>query len=623
MCGIAGIAGLDSHVSRVHVERMCDAMVRRGPDASGIFSSPSVTLGHRRLKVLELSEAGRQPMTDRSGRFTLVFNGEIYNHRTLRPLLESHGHVFSGNSDTEVLLASFVQFGEDCLSHIEGMFAFAVHDARDESLFLTRDPLGMKPLYFAELGGRFVFASESHALLASGLVPKEISPLGIGQTVMMGAPIDGQTTLDHVKFLGPGEILRVKTGRINRYQYRRATLSIPNSAASCDELHEITRRVVDEHLSSDVPLAFLLSGGIDSTTLLALARQASDRDLHAFTLGFAESHLDESDVARETARRFNVEHTVVTVSADDLYSHVDSYLNDMDLPILDGFNVYSICRIVRDVGFVVLLSGQGGDEAFCGYDSFHNLPKLWRLLKLLQYVPHFFRSQLSRAVNFRGESFGRSAKLAAIVSGSKGWTDSYLQYRSIFSAQVFAEVLQPEVVDAVAENLRPFVERFDGELNSLNDISRVSDLETRIYMHDTLLRASDVSSMAHSIELRLPFVDRRILECVQRFPAEMRVNPSIRKPLLTGQVLAQLPASMHRNRKAGFHIPVGRILVGPMRERFREMLHSDVAFPPHIFQAKTLQELFAGLEQNPDHSAYSHAMWGLFVLGHWMQQLAD
>ena len=562
MCGIAGI--LNPTVpgeAATALPRMLAALRHRGPDDQGMFRSPSghAALAHARLSILDLSPAGHQPMSTPDGRFTVVFNGELYNFQELRQPLLERGIQFHSNSDTEVLLRAYEAYGPACVEQLRGMFAFALWDEREQSCLLARDPFGIKPLYIAESAGRLVFASEVRALLASGLVSRDIDPRGLHGYFRTGSVPEPLTLLKGVRCLEAGHTAVWRAGRLETRRYWSLRFT-PTPVPEADAVRDTRRALLDSvehHFISDVPVGVFLSGGIDSTALVALARTVGRKDLHTYSITFPGLAADEGGLARRTAEHFGTRHEEWPLDATAGRELFGQFLSSMDQPSIDGLNTFTVSKFARDKGMKVVLSGLGGDELFGGYPSFRKVPRLAQLNRLLRWtgpVRAGARAVLQCAsrppLRRLGEMLGQPARLDTAYAAFRGtFTDAEATAltRHYTGEEVAADFSHDELpTDPTPEDA-------------------VSRLELTRYMRNQLLRDSDVMSMAHGLELRVPFLDLPLLDAVARVPAAIRLRAG--KQLLL-QAVPEVPAWIANQPKRGFMFPFDQWLGTEWREVF-------------------------------------------------------
>jgi asparagine synthase (glutamine-hydrolysing) len=550
MCGINGILRLADSAPPVDANELLrtrDAMTARGPDGCGawIADDGRVGLASRRLAILDLSEAGAQPMASADGRFHLVMNGEIYNFLELRRELEARGAAFRSHSDTEVVLALYAREGAAMLSRLRGMFGLAIWDERERTLLLARDPLGIKPLYVADGGGCLRFASQVRALERGGAVSRETDPAGVAGFLLWGAVPEPLTIRKAVRALPAGSFLLVRDGRVGE----PAPFEIPEieplapSAAVEDS--------VRAHLVSDVPVAVFLSAGLDSSLIAALARRHLPEPPATFTLRFDAlegTPHDEAPLAAEVARRLGTRHIERRVSRADCADLWEGALAAMDQPSIDGFNTWVVSRAAHEAGLKVVLSGLGGDEAFGSYPSFADVPRLERTARRLGRVPGLATVWPSLA---RTVSPGRP-KLAGLLRYGRSLPGAYFLRRGLFLPEELPGVMGRDgLYDPVNGAGQVLAGR--GQ-QSISPWTAVHLLESALYMRNQLLRDSDWASMAWSVELRVPLVDAwlyRRLEANGFEPAR-----SFGKAELARRTAPELPAEILRRPKTGFYIPV-------------------------------------------------------------------
>jgi asparagine synthase (glutamine-hydrolysing) len=550
MCGIAGIVGskFDHDQLEIHVRRMQAAIRHRGPDDQGIYLSEGTALAHTRLSILDLSPAGHQPMSAANGRYWITFNGEIYNFQTLRSQLQAQGSSFESYTDTEVILKLYQRFGPDCVHHLRGMFAFAIWDQVEKTCFLARDPLGIKPLYYWINSSTLVFASELKSVLASGLPTIALSPGGLYGYLIGGSVPEPYTLIEDVQCLEAGHWLHWQAGNIKSKQYWQANF-IDQSMTETEAREQVRAALIDSiqhHFVSDVPVGMFLSGGIDSTAVVALARQTQHGPLKTYSIAFEEAAWNESDIARKTAQVFETDHTEYKVTATlgrDLFSQ---FLSTIDQPTVDGFNTYCVSQLARQNGAKVVLSGLGGDELFGGYPSFQKVPKMVHWGKQTSML-----HPLSKVIGYSLEHWTSSPKWRRIGDYLQQVPNSFAAYRSmrgIFShweAQSIMKQYLPQ--DAPVEREWS---KFSQPVPTPEDV--VSLLELNYYMRNQLLRDSDVMSMAWGLELRVPLVDQALVETLGTIPSHQRVAPG--KKLLT-QAVPELPDFVLNRPKRGFSFP--------------------------------------------------------------------
>ncbi|MFH0965712.1 MAG: asparagine synthase (glutamine-hydrolyzing) [Planctomycetota bacterium] len=559
MCGIAGICGPLTEDSPALVRTMSDALAHRGPDDSGAWLSPSrsAALAHRRLAIIDLSPAGRQPMSTRDGRFTVVYNGELYNFRELRAGLERQGVRLRSHSDTEVLLELWAAQGEASLDKLHGMFAFAVWDEDARTLTLARDPFGIKPLYYRVLDGRIAFASEVKALRRAHLASR-VDPDGLSAFLQFGSVPAPLTFYEGVKALPPGALLRFDARKGTHstrayWDYSRLLARKPPPPMCREEARERVRDVLltsaREHLTSDVPVGAFLSGGIDSTSIVSLMRQVGYPEIRTFSIGFDLPALDETAYARLAARRFGTSHSERVVTCADFQREREKVLSAMDQPSVDGVNVYFVSRFAAEAGLKVVMSGLGGDEFFQGYPYFRTIPRLLLARRALPAV-------LSRAAAFLlARSRGtRASRLREFLSGDRSLRGAYLACRKIRSAAAASSLVRFPAPPATSASAG-FERLFDSADCPVELGKRITLLESRSYMAATLLRDSDVFSMAHGLELRLPLVYDRLAACLAGIPDRF-VRPNGRPKALLADAVADLPLEILRRRKMGFTFPL-------------------------------------------------------------------
>jgi asparagine synthase (glutamine-hydrolysing) len=557
MCGLNGILRLSESappIDRDELVRTRDCMAARGPDGEGAWISPDgrVALAHRRLAILDLSPAGAQPMASADGRLHLILNGEIYNFRELRRELEAEGIAFRSQSDTEVLLALYARDGAALLSRLRGMFALALWDDAEKTLLLARDPLGIKPLYYAIQDGCLRFASQVKALERSGAVSLEADPAGLAGFLLWGAVPEPFTIRKAVRALPAGHRLAVRDGRIDEPEPYG-----PGSPPSAMEPDEAVEDSVRAHLVSDVPVAVFLSAGLDSGLVAALARRHLPEPPVTFTLRFdtlVGTPLDEAPLAAEVARALGTRHVERRVGREDFASLWPAALAAMDQPSIDGFNTFVVSRAAREAGLKVVLSGLGGDEIFGSYPSFADVPRGARLARRAGRVPGLGAVWPTVARS----AFRDRPKLAGLLRHGGTLPGAYFLRRGLFLPEELAGVMGRDAAEEGLRRYDPVAPAADAALalngSGADGWMAVHALETAGYMRNQLLRDADWASMASSVELRVPLVDAwlRARLAARRFePAR-----SQGKAALVRLAAPELPEAVWSRPKTGFYIPV-------------------------------------------------------------------
>ncbi len=550
-------------------------MFARGPDGVGYWQGDGVVLGHRRLAILDLDVRSNQPMVSADGRYVIVFNGEIYNFRELRKNLESDGINFRTTSDTEVLLALYSRDGERMLPKLRGMFAFAIWDRQSGELFLARDPYGIKPLYYSQTKHGFVFASQVKALLASGLVAEEIEQAGLAGFYLWGSVPEPWTIYRDVFALPAGHWLRVLDGKTEapvcwhdiRVHWQRQVDSLPQSLPSSERgrqtlqerVREAVRDTVCNHLVSDVPVSVFLSGGIDSGMIAGLATELGVQ-VEGITIGFDEfagSHDDEVPVARAIAAHYGLPHHVRQFTRLEFTKDIPNIIAAMDQPSIDGVNTWFASKAAAERGYKVVLSGVGGDELFCGYPSFSQIPCLAVLGRVVSAVPYAGRL-LKMPCNWLALSRSQP-KFTAIPDFMGSLEGLYFLRRALFMP------IELPVLMGI-EQAREGLVRLGGmppgmnSANARDGAAAVGLLESTYYLRNQLLRDSDWASMGHSLELRTPLVDPALLESMGPCVAEF--SGRVGKAMLARSPKNPLPDSIINRPKTGFGLPMTQWLSG-------------------------------------------------------------
>ena len=567
MCGIAGYLSTQSASEAPALDitrRMVNHMRPRGPDAEGLWTGEGVVLGHRRLAILDLDARANQPMASIDGRYTIVFNGEIYNFRELRSELEAEGVAFRTTSDTEVLLALFARDGERMLPRLRGMFAFGIWDAQSGELFLARDPYGIKPLYYTRTENGLLFASTVKALLVSGLVAKEPEAAGLAGFYLWGSVPEPWTLYRDVLALPAGHWMRVSAGEAElpmcwhdiRQHWRGQTNQL-----SAQELQEHVRQAVTDsvsaHLVADVPVCVFLSGGIDSATL-AGQTAGLGAQVEGITIGFDEftgQAEDEVPVAKAIAAHYGLPHFVRRVSRTEFEQDIPYILKAMDQPSIDGVNTWFASKVAAERGYKVVLSGVGGDELFGGYSSFKQIPRMAVVGRMITALPGA-RTLLTTLCAYLAKKLAKP-KLAAIPTFMDSLEGSYYLRRSLFLPEELPALMGADMArDGLARlgGTPPGMVRADAR----DGATAIGLLESTYYLSNQLIRDSDWASMAHSLELRTPLVDATLLETLGPYVSGFKNGAG--KAMLAGSPEKPLPESIINRPKTGFSLPMAQWL---------------------------------------------------------------
>lgn len=570
MCGFAGAFLFERNDSANDfiVQRMCDHMEARGPNGVGYWSDHRAGLyfGHRRLSIIDLDSRANQPMRSEDGRYVIIFNGEIYNFRELRSSLESKGEIFRTQSDTEVLLKLYRDEGEGMLSRLRGMFAFAIYDCQTRSVFMARDPYGIKPLYIARCEEGWLFASQVKGLLASGLV--KVDPDAIGQAGfwLFGSVPEPYTWFRDISALPAGSWCRImedgkRAGPYSFWNIADAWRNAPDCRLALADVREIVHRAVSssvrQHLVADVPVGIFLSGGIDSGALAGLMRDQSQSPIQGITIAFDElrgRHEDEVPGAREIARRYGINHHVRTVTKKEFEDDFPKIFSSMDQPSIDGINTWFASKAVAELSLKVVISGVGGDELFYGYPSFRQLPTLVSRCKTVERVPGA-RAVANLILNQKARRSGNS-RWRWLTEYGDNLYGAYWLRRGLFAPEELGELMGKAFANEALSEIDPvsLVESMVGSL-STDSMAAVGQIESMVYLRNQLLRDSDWASMAHSVELRTPLVDAWLLRDLM--PVLRSFDRFKGKSLLAASPLLPLSEDLVSRKKTGFSIPLG------------------------------------------------------------------
>jgi len=626
---------------------MAAAMRHRGPDEEGFLAgeprAPGLALGVRRLSIIDLA-GGHQPIWNETRDVAVVFNGEVYNYRELRERLVLCGHRFSTKSDTEILVHAWEEWGEECLTELRGMFAFALLDLRERYakaplLFLARDPLGIKPLYYTQTAECFAFASEVRVLIASGAAAKRLSQDALTSYLLFGSVSEPVTLLEGVFSLPPGHRMllhvpeRRRTPRARPWWDAAQSPAARNSgqprdpSAAARRLRPLLEDAVQAHLIADVPLGLFLSSGLDSGAIAALAGRAQT-GIRSFTLTFPGTSYDEAAMSRVVAQRCGTQHSEIPLDRGALLSRLDEALAALDQPTMDGMNAYFVSWAAREAGLKVALSGLGGDELFAGYRTFADTRRVSRLMRIARFVPAPMRRATAGIMSqwigqLNTPDAGRKA--AEAWATREALPSPYYFTRALFPPGELAQVTEPRFrpssVSADGVTLEPtwlgWLERTADEARKLEPIAATSWLEMRTYMASTLLRDTDSVSMSRSLEVRVPLLDTPLVEFLGALPDAARYRRGVQKALLVKALDGLLPRELLTQSKRTFTLPWEDWLRGPLRGRL-EASFADPApsLAPHIHEAGVRAVWATFLAGKTSWSR----PWSLYVLNEWCRR---
>lgn len=626
MCGIAGKLYLDGErpVDPDRVQRMMDVIAHRGPDGDGKYVVGPVGLGHRRLSIIDLSTGG-QPICNEDGSVWITFNGEIYNYQELRRGLVQRGHSFRSDSDTEVIVHLWEDYGIQCVEHLQGMFAFGIWDVRQKSLFLARDRVGIKPVYYCQTEKALIFASEIKALLVDPDVQRTISPASIDRFLTYLYLPGNRTLFEHVRKLEPGHYLLCRNGSVVIKQYWDLSFDERSEWANIDEaaeaLNSLLRETVKSHMISDVPVGFLASGGVDSTALLSYAVEETDTPIQTFTVGFSGGVIDERPYARLASKRFGTSHHEISVSAQDFRAFLPHYVWHMEEPVCEppGIALYYVSKMARE-HVKVLLSGEGGDEAFGGYPEYKNYVAFERGKRMTRPVQGLTRMVLGLAA--RTTSLKRLRKYAAFVD--LNLQDYY--YSRVTSPDDYFNTHKPWLYSAQfaaavnGSGASEVTKRLFRQTANQHPLNRMLYVDTKTWLPDDLLIKADKITMATSLELRVPFLDHKVLEFAARLPIGFKVRGRETKRVLKRAFRHRLPAEILTRKKAGFPVPYGMWLTSDLREMVMDTVLSGKALSRDYFRRQAIE---AALSPGAPQSACSREIFSLLILELWHCQFAD
>jgi asparagine synthase (glutamine-hydrolysing) len=642
MCGIAGIISEKEAVVRRALSAMVAAQSHRGPDDAGEevlpFGNRWIGLGHRRLSIIDLSAAGHQPMRHPGTGDRIVFNGEIYNFQRLRKDLDAAGgnEQFAGHSDTEVLLHGLSRWGTDYLTQLQGMYAFGFLNVGQNVLTLARDPLGIKPLYVAEHEGTVLFASEVRGILASGLIPREIDMQAVAGYLAYGAVQQPLTIIRGIRSLPPGSYQQFRAApaahdngaapvtapptRFWSFPAPRLGVSREHAVVEVDRLLD---DAVHDHLISDVPVGVFLSSGLDSTAVASLAAKHSS-DLRSFTVGFADQpDMSELTLAGETAQHLGLRHTEIILNGEDAEATVWDWLESLDQPSTDGLNVYVISKAVRAHGITVALSGQGGDELFGGYPSFRDVPRLRPWVGMLSKVPRPLRRAMCTLAAANRSAAVRD-KLGDIADTDGSVLQLYLQRRRAMSNRQLAALgVSPQRLglrdDYLPQAALHDIATPDGA--DADAVWQVSQLESRLYQGNMLLRDGDANGMCHGLEIRVPMLDQRVVNYVTALPGSVRLpNGVADKHLLRVACARFMRPALLRQGKRGFALPINRWMLGPMRDLCESALAALKV--SGCLEPAGVDRVWEAYLREPESPMWTRA-WALCVLGCHLKKLGS
>jgi asparagine synthase (glutamine-hydrolysing) len=664
MCGICGaIDRSNSGDASALVRRMTPTMSHRGPDDEGYLSAGALSLGMRRLSIIDL-EGGHQPIFNEDGSVGVVLNGEIYNFQELRKQLTDRGHSFRSRSDSEVVAHAYEEWGPECVDHLRGMFAFALYDRRTSQegsdgelsgkLFLARDRLGIKPLYYYQDPQRLLFASEVRTLLASGAIPRKISHAALESYLLFGSVSEPMTLIDGVLSLPPGHTMTVplraqtiaatpesywniaergrgnaekgrwgdgETGRPEdgRNAARNGNRSKTDSVRAAHRVRELLEESVRKHLIADVPIGVFLSSGIDSTSLAALASREI-AGAHTFTVAFPETEFSEASIARQTAEKFGTTHQELMLSGDDLLAGVGEAVGALDQPSMDGINTYFVSWGAKQAGLKVALSGLGGDEVFGGYSTFRRTPQYQKVAALGSGVPKSWRWAMATALAGAGDATVRgdaTRKLAALWDDAGSLPHPYFFARALFTPRQVTELIKGNQTGHQDLPWWNWLATSVEQVNGRDAFTAVSWMETRSYLVNTLLRDTDSMSMAHSLEVRVPFLDHLLVEFVTDLPEQLKRHNGTPKGLLVGALEDLLPPEVIHQPKRGFTFPWAKWLQGPLKQVVEKGL---AELSPHlecILNREKTDSVWKSYLNG--HTSWSRP-WSLYVLNEWTKR---
>lgn len=627
MCGIAGAIGFIDDAMVEAVGRAHGALRHRGPDAEGTWQNINLQRGvafaHRRLAIIDLSADGAQPMHDAETGYTIVFNGEIYNFRELRRELEQLGHVFRTRTDTEVLLKAHAAWGDDAVSRLNGMFAYALRDSTRRRTLLVRDRVGIKPLYFTRANDTLLFASEIRALLATGLVARKLDRTGLNSYLWNGFVVGPNTIIEGVRLLPAGSTMTVSdAGDTEQLRYWRQ----PAAGGSDVDTVEVRDRLLESvrmRLVADVPLGVFLSGGIDSSALAALASQVSNDPVQTFNISFDEAEFDESPHAKRVAQSIRSEHHDIRLTEQDFANQLDDALASIDQPTFDAINTYFVSRAVREAGLTVALAGTGGDELFGGYASFRELPTAMKWSRRTSMIPEVLlrvgASALTRMKTGRpGEvkPQTRWGKLGDAL-GTRGDLLKMYQVSYALFTEEFIDELCSADTDEVEYGLPAGTGRaLSGDASLCSPLGAISLLEQKLFLGERLLRDTDAASMAVALEVRVPLLDHTIVEALAKLRDSVRFAPLGRKRLLRDLGLLGIDRALFDRPKSGFVLPLDVWCRRQLKSRIDVMfadreLNEGVGLRPDAVGRlwRSYQEGAPGL--------YWSRVWSLFILLNW------
>jgi asparagine synthase (glutamine-hydrolysing) len=632
MCGIFGILTKDERISNGILENAARSLSHRGPDDSGTViteASPGgnrqLGLAHTRLSIIDLSPLGHQPMQDLSTGNWIVFNGEIYNFRELRSELEAAGHHFQSHSDTEVILAAYRAWGADSFGRLRGMFALALWDKSRQTLLLVRDALGIKPLYYYDSTKVLLFASEVRTLLKTGLVPRKLDPKGLFSFLAFGSVYEPHTIVEGISAVPPGHVISFAKGNFTARQYWSPLDFIRGSATDSADAADAERSLpahlrdaVLSHLVSDVPVGVFLSGGIDSSALAALMSNAGVRPT-TFSLVFREGEFNEAEYSQLVARRFSTDHHELMVSERDALNSIPDALAAMDQPTIDGVNTWLVSAKARAAGVKVALTGLGADEMFAGYSNFRDVPRLEGLAADFTKMPSMLRRPVAAMAGVVGGQNDRSRKisqLAGELAASENIpTHPYFVVRSLFNPEERRSLYAGDY-EAAAGDMAAMLRSSIAASANFDPVNRVSYLESHWYMRNTLLRDSDFMSMAHGLELRVPFLDRSLVEACFRIPGKNKLRGGTPKSLLLKSLGINLPSEIVDRPKRGFTLPFENWLRGEMKPMVEDALSKN-GDEPVLLNPGSVREVWNRFLAG--RTSWSRP-WSLFVLKRWCEQ---